>query len=94
MAKKLNLSLLNAPLGPLRDKYVVDISADDYVDEDGFMCQAVGAGSLTYLTLSGDDEQTENGLQAGDIIQACGIPVLMRRVRASAGVRSIVVGKV
>ena len=79
------------PLGPLRDKRTVDISASDHTDEGGFVCQAGAAGDLTYRTLGGT-EQTET-LEAGGSVNVGGVMVLLDLVRASATVRSIVVGK-
>lgn len=80
------------PLGPLRDKRTVDISTADHVDEGGFVCQAVNAGALTYLCASGDEDQTET-LTAGGTVHVGGVMVALQAVRASAAVRSIVVGK-
>ena len=80
------------PLGPLRDKRDVDISAAGYEDKAGFVCQAAKAGDLTYRTVAGDADQTET-LEAGGIVQACGVPVLLKAVRASAAIGSVVIGK-
>ena len=88
-----NPSQLDSPLGPLRDKRTVAIATDDYEDAEGFLCQVGSAGSITYRTLSGETDQTETGLTAGDIVNACGIPVLLVAVRGSSSVTSIVVGK-
>lgn len=87
-----DLSKLNAPLGPLRDKRVVDISVNDFVEERGFICQVATDGDLTYRTLEGLADQTENGLKTGATVNAGGIPVLMQAVRASSTVTSIVIG--
>lgn len=80
------------PVGPLRDKETVDISAADHVDEGGFVCQAVGAGALTYRTLGGAADQEET-VAAGGTINVGGVMVLLKAVRANAAVGSIVVGK-
>lgn len=96
MGRKVNANLLDAPLGPLRDKRVVDISNNDFVDTDGFIVVAAADGDLVYRTLNGDADQTENGLTAGDSINVAGVPVLCTHVRSVAGssttVTSIVVG--
>ena len=89
-----DLSKRDNPLGPLRDKFVQDVSTDDYVREEGFICQVAAAGSLTYRTLEGDADQTENGLAVGDTINVGGIPVALQLVRSSSTVTSIVVGVV
>ncbi|MDE0702420.1 MAG: hypothetical protein OXH59_01705 [Rhodospirillaceae bacterium] len=80
------------PLGPLRDKREVDISAADHVDEGGFVCQAGKAGTLTYRTVGGDADQAE-AVTAGAVVQAAGIPVLLKAVRANSTIASIVIGK-
>ena len=88
-----NLALLDGPIGPLRDKHTVDISANDFVHEAGFICQAATAGDLTYQTLTGEVDQTEAGLAIGDTVSGPGgIPVLLKAVRASSTVTSIIVG--
>ena len=79
------------PLGPLRDKRTVDISTSDYED-DGFVCQVAKAGTLTYRTVSGDEDQTET-LAKGDTVNLGGVMVALRAVRASAAIGSIAVGK-
>ena len=80
------------PAGPLRDKLVIDISAADYVNESGFICQVVDAGDLTYHTLYGAGDVSETGLAAGDTISVSGVPVLLRAVRATSTVTEIAVG--
>ena len=88
----ININRSSLPLGPLRDKQVIDISSDDYINPRGFICQAVTAGDLTYRTLGGDVDQTESGLAIGDIINAGGIPVLLQSVLSTSTVTSIVIG--
>ena len=80
------------PLGPLRDKRVVDISTADYIDPSGFVCQVAKAGSLTYRTIAGEDDQTET-LEAGGTVNVGGVMVQLSAVRASAAIGSIVIGK-
>ena len=78
--------------GPLSDKQTIDISSDDYINANGFVCQVAVAGNLTYQTLHGSADQTETGLSIGDAIHVAGIPVLLKAVRASSTVTSITVG--
>lgn len=80
------------PVGPLRDKRTVDISTDDHVDDGGFVCQAVKAGTLTYRTLAGVADQSEP-VQAGGTVNVGGVMVLLQLVRSDTTVASIVVGK-
>lgn len=80
------------PLGPLRDKRSVDISAADHVDEGGFVCEVAKAGDLTYRTVAGETDETET-LKAGESVQASGVPVLLKAVRANASIGTIVTGK-
>ena len=87
-----DLSKLDSPIGPLRDKRVIDITSNDYVNERGFICQVSAAGNLTYRTLEGQADQTENGLEVGATVNVGGIPVIMQAVRASSTVTGIVVG--
>ena len=88
-----DLSIRDYPVGPYRDKRVIDISSDDYVNDAGFTCQVANAGNLTYLTLHGETDQTESGLAVGDVISGPGgVPVVLRAVRATSTVTNIVVG--
>lgn len=80
------------PLGPLRDKRVIDISADGYDEEGGFVCQVNKAGDLTYRAFDGDEDQTET-LAKGDTVNLGGLMVLLTAVRASAAIGSITVGR-
>lgn len=80
------------PLGALRDKRTVDISAKDHVDEGGFLCVAGKAGTLAYRTVAGEADQSEK-LDAGEAVELAGVPVLLKAVRANATVESIVAGK-
>lgn len=81
------------PIGPYRDKRVVAIGADDFTLDTGFTCQAAAAGDISYRTLFGEEDQTEAGLAVGDTIAGPGgIPVVLRTVRGSSTVASIVIG--
>ena len=82
----------DSPLGPLRDKLVVAIATDDYELDTGFICQVATVGDLTYRTLDGSADLTETGLAVGAVISAAGIPVVLRAVRGSSTVTSIVIG--
>ena len=88
-----DLSIRDYPVGPYRDKRVIDISSDDYENAAGFTCQVATAGNLTYLTLHGESDQAESGLSAGEVIAGPGgVPVVLRAVRSSSTVTRIVVG--
>ena len=82
------------PLGPYRDKRVVDLSGgQSYENERGFTCQVSSAGAITYRTLFGDEDQTEAGLAAGaSIVGPGGVPVVLRAVRSTSTVTGIVIG--
>ena len=82
----------SVPIGPLRDKRVVDISAGDFTEDGGFVCQANAAGDLTYRAFEGAQDQTE-ALAAGDTVNLGGLMVLLKAVRASATVGSITIGR-
>ena len=82
----------DSPLGPLRDKRVVAIGTVDYELDTGFICQVATVGDLTYRTLDGSADLTETGLAVGAVISAAGIPVVLRAVRGSSTVTSIVIG--
>lgn len=81
-------------VGPLRDKYTVDISTNDFELATGFICQVATAGNLTYQTLAGNADQSENSLAIGTAINVGGIPVILKAVRATSTVTSIVIGVV
>ncbi|MDE0382408.1 MAG: hypothetical protein OXI22_00860 [Defluviicoccus sp.] len=80
------------PLGPLREKLRVDISAKDYVDRRGFVCQVAEDGDLTYRTFEGKADQTDRGLKAGDTVNVGGLMVALQAVRASSGVNLVIIG--
>ena len=92
MTMKPDLSLLQGPIGPYRDKYSETIGGADFELATGFTCQAGSAGNITYRTLVGTVDQTETGLTAGDSVAgAGGVPVVLVAVRSSSTVTSIVV---
>ena len=86
-----NPAIMSDPVGPLRDKRVIDISSNAYEHATGFICQAVAAGSLVYRTLEGDTDLTET-VTAGQVIGVGSFPVLVSVVRANSTIGSIVVG--
>ena len=88
----LDLQGPDAPVGPLRDRIEVDISSRGYRNDCGFICEVLGAGSLTYRTHEGAADQTEPGMGAGDTVEVAGIPVVLRAVRSSSSVTRIAVG--
>ena len=87
-----DLNHLDDPLGPPRDKRIIAIGTEDFVLDTGFICQVATVGNLTYRTLTGAADQTEASLAVGDVIAVCGIPVVLRAVRGSSTVTSIVIG--
>lgn len=82
-----------SPIGPLRDRLVVDIGTDDYEPGGGFVCEAAAAGDLDYRTWVGEADQSQAGMSAGDAVEVAGIPVLLSAVRATSTVARIVVGR-
>ena len=87
-----NTRLLQGPIGPLRDKYVRAVGADDIdlSEHGGVVVQANAAGDLTYVTLEGT-EQTET-LVAGAVVNAAGIPVLIKEIKGSSTLNSVIIG--
>ena len=83
------------PVGPLRDRLVIDTSgSDDYELESGFICQVAAAGTLVYRTLEGESDLTQTGLAIGDVINVAGIPVILRAIRGTGTtVDSIIIGR-
>ena len=87
--------LLDSPVGPLRDKKLVNIGTDDYVDKQGFICQiaaSAGTKTLDYRTLGGSEDQSEAGLDPGAVISVGTTPVLLRAIRGTSTVTQVVVG--
>ena len=93
MPKAPDISLLDTPVGPLRDKYSVTVGTDDIEIPQGFICQVGTAGDITYRTLAGSVDQVETALTAGTTIGIGNHPVLLRIVRGSSTVTSIIVGR-
>ena len=79
------------PIGPLKDRRVIDISADDFLDVRGFVVEAIDAGDITYRTLGGTADVTQT-LAAGDYPAVAGVPVLCTAVRTTSTVTTVVVG--
>ena len=88
-----NLSKLDAPLGPPRDWFAVDISTNDYENEAGFYALINMDGTPTYQTLAGSADQTPSAaLTAGDWIgPKTDHPGLLKAVRSNATIQSITV---
>ena len=87
-----DLNHFDSPLGPLRDKRTVTVGADDLEFPSGVIVQVATAGNLTYRTLVGTADQTESGLAIGDTINVASIPVVIRAIRGTSTVTSVVVG--
>ena len=91
-----NPRLIPGPVGPLKDKRVVDISAatEDVEWPGGAIVQVGTAGDIKYRTLHGSADLTETGLSAGDVLRVGDIPVLVRFVRVDTDttVTSLVAG--
>ena len=81
------------PVGPPRDKQVITIGTADFELEFGFICQVNSAGDIDYRTLEGESDLSETGLSSGDIINVCGIPVLLRAIRGTSTVTSVIIGR-
>ena len=81
------------PVGPPRDKQVITIGTDDFELEFGFICQVNSGGDIDYRTLEGESDLSETGLSSGDIINVCGIPVLLRAIRGTSTVTSVIIGR-
>ena len=56
------------PVGPLRSKSVVTLGNDDFALPNGFLCQVVGTGDITYRCVEDDSDQTEAIGTTGTII--------------------------
>lgn len=80
-----NIDGVQGAVGPLKANPVIDITANDYEDDRGFIVQALTAGDLTYRTFDGDADQTETLVAAG-FPNVCGVPVLCRAVRSTSTV--------
>ena len=96
MPKAPDISLIDSPVGPLRDKYLVIIGAADFELPTGFICQiasTVASQDITYRTLAGTSDQVENDVAQGSIISVGVHPVLLSAVRGSSTVTEIIVGR-
>ena len=86
------------PVGPLRRKQVITLGNDDVEIPQGFICQVVGTGDITYRCVEDDSDQTENIGTPGTIIGVGNHPVILGIVRGHAGgtdttITSLVVGR-
>ena len=76
-----DLARLDAPLGPYRDAFVVDISSEDYVLEEGFVFQLAATGGtirVRWLGASGDTSWT---LAANGYVSVAGVQVISAELR-------------
>ena len=86
------------PVGPLRIKEVITLGNDDYELLQGFICQVVGTGDITYRCVEDESDQTENIATSGTIIGVGNHPVLLGIVRGHAGgtdttITALVIGR-
>ena len=86
------------PVGPLRAKVVYTLGNDDYVLANGFICQVVGTGDVTYRCVEDASDQTETIATSGAIIGVGNHPVLLGIVRGhSSGtdtsITALVIGR-
>lgn len=80
------------PLPAFKGKNVIAIGSADVAIEPPAAIQVATAGNLTYVTLRGD-ELTENTLAAGDdIVGPGGGLVLVREIKGTSTVTSVVAG--
>ena len=78
-------------IGPLRDKQLIDISSDDFVDVRGFILQAAAAGDIQYTTLAGTT--AVETVTEGAVISVGSYAVLCRSVNAAnSTIDSVVIG--
>lgn len=88
-----DLSIRETPFGFCRNKHTVMIGASDFDHATGFTCQVAAAGDLTYRALEGEQDVTETGLSAADVITGPGdIPVVLKSIRGTSTVTSVVIG--
>ena len=69
------------PVGPLRVKAVITMGTADYELPQGFICQVVGTGDITYRCVEDESDQTENIGTSGAIVGVGNHPVLLQIVR-------------
>ena len=86
------------PVGPLRSKLVHTLGNDDYVLANGFICQVVGTGDITYRCVEDESDQTETIATSGTIIGVGNHPVLLGIVRGHTSgtdttVTALVIGR-
>lgn len=73
--------------------FSVDISSEDYEDDNGFAAKAEGTGTLTYTPFDNFNEETQE-VKPGDFLSPHSTaPAILRRVKADATVGSIKVIK-
>lgn len=91
-----DISKRDVPVGPLRDMFQQTIGSDDYELPQGFICQVasnVASQDLVVRTLEGDADITFNDIAQGTVVGISTHPVLLRAVRGSSTVTSIMVGR-
>ena len=86
------------PVGPLRGKLVITMGNDDYVLPNGFICQVVGTGDITYRCVEDDFDQAENIGTTGTIVGVGNHPVLLGIVRGHSNgtdttITALVIGR-
>ena len=88
------LENVDGPTVCVRAKRSITDLTSDYTHSEGrtFIVIAGSAGSITYRAFGDDEDQTEAGLDAGDMIACGAFPVGIIAVRSSSTVTSIVIG--
>ena len=86
-----NPSLSSGPVGPLKSKLVVAVGNDDLSYPSGIIVQVATAGDITYRPLDSNEDLTET-VARGDTIGVGGIPVLIKIIRGSSTITSVVLG--
>ena len=86
------------PVGPLRRKQVITMDNDDVAIPQGFICQVVGTGDITYRCVEDTSDQTETIATSGTIIGVGNHPVLLGIVRGHTGgtdttITALVIGR-
>ena len=91
-----NIGKIDDPVGPLRDWYDVTIGTDDYDPGFSFICQiasSVVGQDIDYRTHSGTTDQQAADVTEGAILGVGNHPGLVRIVRGTSTVTSIIVGR-
>ena len=70
------------------DKRVIDVGADDFVLDSGFLCTCLAAGEIKFRTLKGSEDLTETKA-VGERIETAGIPVPLRIVRGTGDTTTV-----